>query len=224
MLKLLTCGTFTALVLTSPSLALAHQAGDFIVRAGVLKMDPEKKSSHSVSNVYGKLDWRAQSDSDTQLGLNFTYMFNDYLGIDLLTSTPFTHKFDLKEDNGDKTSLGKAKHLPVNFNLVYFPLGNSELIQPYLGGGINYSAFYDAKLSSQGKADYENLKVKNAWGFSGQLGMDINLSNNFVLNAQTRYTKMNTKITALDNFYGDREKMDWDIDPLVYMLGIGYKF
>jgi len=177
-----------------------------------------------VSNVFGKLSWRAKSDSDTQTGLNFTYMFSDYLGIDLLTSTPFTHNLDLKDDFGNKAKLGKTKHLPATFSLVYFPFGNNELIQPYVGAGVNYSAFYDSKLSGYGKADYSNLKLKNAWGFSGQLGMDIDLGDSFVFNAQARYTKMDTTISARDNVFGDKEKMDWDVDPMLYMIGIGYKF
>jgi len=44
MTKLLARSTLAALILASPSLALAHQAGDIIVRAGALKMDPEKKA------------------------------------------------------------------------------------------------------------------------------------------------------------------------------------
>jgi len=218
--------TLAVLVLASPSLALAHQAGDIIIRGGALKMEPEKKSSHSVGSLSGKLPWRAQSNSDTQLGLNFTYMFSDYLGVDLLTSTPFTHKLDLKHDLGNKGKLGKTKHLPATFSLVYFPFGNSEVIQPYLGAGLNYSAFYDSSLSQVAKsAGYSNFKLKNAWGFSGQLGMDVDLGDNFVFNAQARYTKMDTKITMRDNsYFGEKEKMKWNMDPLTYMIGVGYKF
>jgi len=222
--KLLARSTLAALVLASPSLALAHQAGDFIVRAGALRIDPEEKSNHLKSDAVGKLDYRAKSDNDTQMGLNFTYMFSEYLGLDLLTSTPFKHKFNLKYDDGDKEKLGQTKHLPITLNLVYFPLGNSELIQPYLGLGVNYSLFYNYKLSGEMKEDYSHPKIKNSLGVAGQLGMDIDLGDNFVFNAQARYIKMDTKISARDDGFGDTEKANWNVDPMLYMIGVGYKF
>jgi len=227
MTKLLLCNTLAAFILVSPSLALAHQTGDIIFRGGALKMDPEKKSRYFMSDDVGKLDNRAQSDGGTQFGLNVTYMFTDYLGIDLLTSTPYTHNFKLKSDSGNTGKLGKVKHLPMSFSLVHFPLGNSDLFQPYWGGGINYSTFYGAKLSRTMKDDdYSTPRLKHAFGVTAQLGLDIDLGDSFMLNAQVRYIKMDTKISANDNsvFPKDKERADWNINPILYMVGFGYKF
>jgi len=225
MIKLLAASSLAALALTSPSLALAHQAGDFIVRTGAIRMDPQEKSSHFKSDAVGKMPYRAKSDNDTQFGLNATFMFSEYLGLDLLTSTPFKHRLDLRYDNGSKEKLGQTKHLPFTLSLVYFPLGNSEVVQPYLGAGVNYSVFYNSKLSAVMKDnDYSHPKIKNSLGVAGQIGMDIDLGDNFIFNAQARYIKMDTKISARDDFWDDKEKANWNVDPLLYMLSVGYKF
>jgi len=227
-MKHLSRATLAALALASP-LALAHQAGDIIVRAGAVTVDPHEKSS----KIYvGALNTKvpgtkATLDSNTQLGLNFTYMVSDHLGVELLAATPFKHNVGVKGFTGGfaglNGKLGSTQHLPPTLSAVYYPMGNSGLVQPYVGAGINYTWFFNDKLASSAESKgFRGLDIKNSVGWAAQVGADIDLGSNLLLNAQLRYIDIET--TGTTNYGGAKVKVDLDVDPLVYMVGIGYKF
>src|SRR5690606_5235793 len=91
MRKTLFTASLLAAALAAP-LAQAHQAGDIIVRAGAITVDPREDSGAISTAVTGSLAGSSATlDSDTQLGLNFAYMVTDNIGIELLAATPFSH-------------------------------------------------------------------------------------------------------------------------------------
>jgi len=92
--KSLLSASLLALALAAP-LAHAHTAGDIIVRAGAITVNPTADSS-SVKVDQGPLKGadlggKATMSSDTQLGLNFAYMISNNLAIELLAASPFEH-------------------------------------------------------------------------------------------------------------------------------------
>jgi outer membrane protein len=129
--KSLLSASLFALALAAP-LAHAHEAGDIIIRAGAITVNPKADSSSvkvdqgplSGTNLGGK----ATMSSDTQLGLNFAYMLTNNVGIELLAATPFEHDVKLKGTalpaaNG---KLGTLKHLPPTLSVVYYPLDSKS--------------------------------------------------------------------------------------------------
>ena len=223
---------FTASLLTlaiAAPIAHAHQAGDIIVRAGAITVDPQESSSDIwvgalATDVAGT---QATLDSDTQLGLNFAYMLTSNLGIELLAATPFSHNVGVKGMPGAfaglNGNLGELKHLPPTLSVLYYPLDASSAFQPYVGAGINYTWFFDTELSSAAEdKGFSGLDMKDSWGLSAQVGMDYMLTDNIMLNAQVRYIDIETTGTTTLN--GAKVKVDVDVDPLVYMVGLGYKF
>jgi outer membrane protein len=217
-----------ALAIAAP-VAQAHQAGDIIVRAGAITVDPKENSSDIWvgalnSDVAGS---KATLDSDTQLGLNFAYMMTDNIGIELLAATPFSHNVGVKGMPGAfaglNGNLGELKHLPPTLSVVYYPLDASSAFQPYVGAGINYTWFFDTQLSSEAESKgFSGLDMKDSWGLAAQVGMDYMLTDNIMLNAQVRYIDIDT--TGTTSFGGVKVKVDVDVDPFVYMIGLGYKF
>ncbi len=242
MKKSILAASLLAITLAAP-LVQAHKAGDIIIRAGAITVDPHEKSGH----VYvdrGALTYtpnhdlggKATLDSDTQLGLNFSYMITDHIGVELLAATPFTHNVHVKNTalspaNG---KLGQVTHLPPTLSLVYYPLDASWAFQPYVGVGINYTWFFNTSLSNEAKygsnrAMYSNFKVRDSWGWAAQLGADYMITDNIMLNAQIRYIDIDTQATvnvnAFNSIYGQqRARVNLDVNPWVYMVGIGYKF
>jgi outer membrane protein len=217
-----------ALAIAAP-LAQAHQAGDIIVRAGAITVDPHESSSDIWVGALGTdvAGTKATLDSDTQLGLNFAYMLTNNIGIELLAATPFSHDVGVKGMPGGfaglNGNLGELKHLPPTLSVVYYPLDSSSAFQPYVGAGINYTWFFDTKLSSEAEGKgFSGLDMKDSWGLAAQVGMDYMLTDNIMLNAQVRYIDIDT--TGTTNFGGDKVKVDVDVDPFVYMVGLGYKF
>jgi len=217
-----------ALAIAAP-LAHAHQAGDIIVRAGAITVDPQESSSDIWVGALGTdvAGTKATLDSDTQLGLNFAYMLTNNIGIELLAATPFSHNVGVKGMPGGfaglNGKLGELKHLPPTLSVVYYPLDASSAFQPYLGAGINYTWFFDTKLSSDAEdKGFSGLDMKDSWGLAAQVGMDYMLTDSIMLNAQVRYIDIET--TGTTHILGDKVKVDVDVDPFVYMVGLGYKF
>lgn len=119
--------------------------------------------------------------------------------------------------------LGSLKHLPPTLSVVYYPLDKTSAFQPYVGAGINYTWFFDTELSSSAESKgFSGLDVKDSWGLAAQVGMDYMLTDNIMLNAQVRYIDIDT--TGTTHLAGDKVKVDIDVDPFVYMVGLGYKF
>jgi len=220
MRKTLFTASVLAVALAAP-FAQAHQAGDVIVRAGAITVDPHEDSGNVKVGGTSVPGTGATLDSDTQLGLNFAYMVTDNLGVELLAATPFIHNVGTKGLGGLK--LGELKHLPPTLSVVYYPLEKSSAFQPYVGAGINYTWFFDDKLSNEAEqAGFRGLDMKDSWGLAAQVGMDYMLTENVMVNAQVRYIDIDTTGTT---YAGDTKvKVDVDVDPFVYMVGLGYKF
>jgi outer membrane protein len=227
MRKTLFTASALALALAAP-FAQAFEAGDIIVRAGAITVDPREDSSDINHAVLGDVAGsKATLDSNTQLGLNFAYMVTDKVGIELLAATPFSHDVGVKGMPGPYAGLngklGSLKHLPPTLSVIYYPLEKNSAFQPYVGAGINYTWFFDTELSSSAEdKGFSGLDMKDSWGLAAQVGMDYMLTDNIMLNAQVRYIDIDTSGTTY--LAGDKVKVDVDVAPFVYMVGLGYKF
>lgn len=214
--------------LLAASIAQAHQAGDIIVRAGAVTVDPREDSSGIKHGGLGNLGGKATLDSNTQLGLNFAYMLTDNVGVELLAATPFSHDVGVAGSPAGLDALngklGTIKHLPPTLSLVYYPLDQTSAFKPYVGAGVNFTWFFDESVSGSAKAKgFDGLSLDNSWGLAAQVGMDYMLNDNWMVNAQVRYIDIET--TGKTNLDGvGRLKVDVDVDPWVYMVGLGYKF
>ena len=221
-----------SLALAAP-LAHAHEAGDIILRAGAITVNPKDDSS-SVKVDQGplagaNLGGKATLNSDTQLGLNFAYMITNNWGIELLAATPFEHDVKLKGTalGAANGKLGSLKHLPPTLSVVYYPLDGKSAFQPYVGAGINYTWIYDEHVSSDAQSKgFSNFKASNSWGMAFQVGADYMITDNIMLNAQMRYIDIDTRATVENDAVapGTRARVNVDADPFIYMVGLGYKF
>ncbi|TWC36231.1 outer membrane protein [Pseudomonas sp. SJZ079] len=217
-----------AMALTTP-FAQAHQAGDIILRAGAITVAPQEQSSAIWvgalnSDVAGT---KASLNSDTQLGLNFAYMLTNHVGIELLAATPFSHDVGVKGMPGAfaglNGQLGELKQLPPTLSLLYYPMDSGSAFQPYAGAGINYTWFFDDKLTSEAQnKGFSGLDMQDSWGLAAQLGMDYLLGDKLMLNGQVRYIDIDT--SGSTSFGGQKVKVEVEVDPWVYMVGLGYTF
>ena len=193
------------LALASP-LVMAHEEGDFFMRAGLASVMPNE-SSDNVLNT-GELEL----SNDTQVGLTFTYMFTDNVGIELLAATPFTH--DVSTDGLGK--IAEVSHLPPTLmGQYYFGEANSQY-RPYVGAGINYTTFFE----EEGFNDLDGTEVKldDSFGLAAQVGIDVELNEDWFFNASFWYMDIDTEVeTSVGTF-------DAEIDPYVVMVGMGYTF
>ncbi|MFA5631375.1 MAG: OmpW family outer membrane protein [Porticoccaceae bacterium] len=229
------------------SSAAAYEAGDIIVRAGSVSVDPDGGSSGIALPALGiapLAGTHTQVDSDTQLGLSLTYMLSDWLGVELLAATPFSHAIgaNLMAVGLGAIQAGATKHLPPTLSLVWYPLDRGSVVSPYVGAGINYTVFFDESAH----ADLEraagalagldgpvpmSLKLEDSVGLAAQVGVDLALSERWHLNVAVRWIDIETKATfkardgsAIAAGTTIARIDDVDIDPWVYQVNIGYRF
>ncbi len=215
-------------LLVGASGAMAYQAGDFIVRAGAANVDPNDDSDALALNGNAGT-WpgsEAEVDDDTQLGITFTYMLKEHWGVGLLAATPFDHDIEADLGNGTKLDAGSTKHLPPTLTLQYFPMAADSRFQPYVGAGINYTNFFEEDVDSELEAalgGHSTLELDDSWGVAFQVGMDYMINEHWLVNASIWYLDIDTE-AKIKSVSGNIVKTDVDIDPMVYMVGIGYKF
>ncbi|WP_372836168.1 OmpW family outer membrane protein [Pontibacterium sp.] len=193
-----------AVVLAASSAASAYEAGDIIVRAGVASVQPTEtmEAGSTLDTLNGGLG------NNEQLGITASYMLTDKLGLELLAATPFKHDITA---NG--TKIGDTKHLPPTLSLQYYPMDTQSALQPYVGVGVNYTTFFSEE-STLG-----DLKLDDSWGLAAQAGVDYAVSDNVVLNAAVWYIDIDSDASLNGADIGTVE-----IDPWVYMVGVGYKY
>ena len=210
-----------ALAATAAGEARAYQAGDLILRAGVASVQPNESSDPLALNGTRLPGTGAGIDNDEQLGLTLTYMFTPQWGVGVLAATPFEHNIKAK---GVGVDAGSIKHLPPTVTLQYFPLGATSRWQPYVGLGINYTLFFDEKVDGQLKGMFGpgDLHMDNSWGWAGQAGLDYQIDDHWQVNAAVWYLDISTDATF--KFADNRITTGVDVDPWVYMLGVGYRF
>jgi outer membrane protein len=205
--------------LTSGS-ALAYEAGDFIARAGWAHVAPDTDSDE-FSNFPGA---KAKVDDTDSLGLTFSYLFTDNIGVGVLAAYPF--KTDIEGDGTISAveKVGDTKFLPPTVTLQYHFNTGSDF-HPYVGAGINYTYFWDEN-TSDAPFNGSDLDLDDSWGFAGEVGLDYTFKNDYLVSAQVWYIDIETTAES-SGAAGNPAlagKADVDIDPWVFMLGVGKKF
>ncbi|TCL02446.1 MULTISPECIES: outer membrane protein OmpW [Sodalis] len=191
----------------------AQQAGDFIVRAGSATVRPTESSD----NVLGLGGFNI--DNNTQLGLTFTYMATDNIGVELLAATPFRHKVGLNS-TGD---IASVRQLPPSLMAQYYFGEAQDKLRPYIGVGLNYTTFFDEKFNQTGRdAGLSDLSLKDSWGIAGQAGLDYNLNDNWLINMSVWYMDIDTKVRFKAG--EEQQSIHTDINPWVFMFAVGYRF
>lgn len=196
--------------------AMAHQAGDVILRAGGIFVSANSDSTTKTST---EIDLSVSDNA--QLGLTGTYMFTDHVGLELLAATPFSHKVSTSVKN--LGNVVKVKQLPPSLYVQYYFLDKDAGSRPYVGAGLNYTRFFSPKSTNAAITD---LSVKkHSFAPVINAGIDIKLTDQLYFNTAVWYThikttaKFKTAITA-DNV----NEVNLKLDPLVFFAGLAYRF
>lgn len=201
-----------AAAFTASTQAFAYGAGDFFTRVGVAKVEP-KGDNGTLDTALGGLD--VEVDDDSAFAFTLGYRFTDKLGVELLAAEPFDHGVTL--DAGGGTQVGASvDHLPPTLTVQYYPLGGTNArVQPYAGIGINYTTFSDEEIDLAGA----DLELDDSWGAAGQVGVDLLIDDNWAVNAAAWYLDIDSDVSLNGDDIGEVE-----IDPVVVMAGVSYRF
>ena len=213
------------LALTAIGLAMAaapsmsYEEGDLIVRARIITVDPQGDSEKVRVNG-AATDSGVAVNSDTVPEVDFTYMIDKNWGTELILAYS---KHTVSTTAGALSGLGDVadvKVLPPTLTLQYHFSPDSN-IRPYLGAGINYTMFFDEKLTGGIKGLANKISLDDSWGLAAQAGLDVDINDTWFVNLDVKYIDMKTEA----NISGDNSiKVDTDIDPLVWGIGVGRVF
>ncbi|MFC4447428.1 OmpW/AlkL family protein [Castellaniella denitrificans] len=187
--------------------ALAHEAGDILLKVGVTHVEP-KSDNGTVANGTVNLD----IDGSTRPSFTLTYMATRNIGIELLGAYPFKHT--INADGMGK--IGSTQHLPPTLSLQWHFLPDATF-QPYVGVGLNYTTFFDTK--TRGALSGSDLSLDDSWGVAAQVGVDYKLNDRWFLNADLRYIDIRSTVHLNGVDIGKTK-----INPWVATVGVGYRF
>ncbi|WP_299579834.1 OmpW family outer membrane protein [uncultured Microbulbifer sp.] len=217
-------------VLSAP--VLAYEEGSFIVRGGMATVAPDTNSSALSINGDAQNGTGVDVENGSALGLTGVYMFRDHWGVELVAATPFSHEINA-EGLGPTFELGETKHLPPTLLLQWYPMEPQSAIQPYVGLGVNYTAFFDEEITSTGNATLKSLgasgdsklSLDNSFGLAAEAGIDFafGADQRWLFNMSVFWMDIETDATVKVPGLG-KVTANVDIDPLVYMAGLGYRF
>ena len=210
--------------LISPvSTVMAYEAGDWLIRGRVINVNPNDSSGTLSIGGVDQGTKGVKVDSDTVPELDITYMINRNWGVELILG------YSEHTVTGEKSwaALGDVidtKVLPPTLTLQYHFLPDSN-IRPYIGAGVNYTYFFDEKVPSSSAISSPGDKVtlESSWGWAAQAGVDIAINQDWFINMDVKYLDIDTT-ASFKNIAVGSAKIDADIDPFVYGIGIGRRF
>ena len=151
----------------------------------------------------------------------------DNIGAEVLAATPFEHDLTAKglaQYGFATTGLGSTDQLPPTLTFNYFLGSASSAIRPYVGVGVNYTTFFDKSLSAQARSELgaSSLDLDDSYGLAYRAGIDWSLGDNWILNASMWKIDIDTE-ASFKSALG-KVTVDSEIDPMVYMISLGYRF
>ncbi len=230
--------------------AIAHDAGDWLVRGRIININPTDKND-GVTKSGGALTGFGVPDGlvgGTNVGvedawtldIDITYMLTDNWGVELLLDPSTKHKVVAKGATypalGTVTA-GAVPAVPVGTSLIetrvlppaliaQYHFMPHEQIQPYVGLGLNFTLFFDEKATDAAKASLigvNNLKLKNSFGVAAQAGADFMMDGGWFANVDLKYIDISTTATFNSGALGYSEAKV-DINPWVIGVGVGKSF
>ena len=215
-------------VLTSAVLSVAlagpafgHEAGQWILRAGVGTVMPKDNNL-----PLPDLGVTVNVDDGTSLTLTGTYMFTDNWAFDILAAYPFTHDVKLDPDDGSSSiAFGEVEHLPPTFSIQYHFLPESSF-QPFVGLGLNYTTFLSEDLDAGITGLVSDYSLDDSFGVAVQVGADWMLGERWLINFDVRWINIESDLKA-SFAAAPTESVTLGtvaIDPLVLAINVGYSF
>ena len=217
----------------TPVTALA-EAGDWVVRVRAAHISPNEDSELGKTvnkNIAPVMNPGAELDvkSNTIPELDISYYITKNIAAELVLALGTRHDVNIKGDTGNvigDQKLGSVNLLPPTLTLQWH-FNPDQMIDPYIGAGLNYTLSLDNKArGTRGAIAGEEIEIgRHSFGYALQAGLDVNLKDGWLINADVKYLHIDTDVRLRSAITGGWTKVDsLDIHPWVIGIGIGKKF
>jgi outer membrane protein len=168
-----------------------------------------------LETLYVGLVRRVSSDFDLELALGYPPLSKvEGRGPATVGSVPY---------NG--VTVSSARWLSPTLFIEYKFLPESSKLRPYIGVGVNYTAFYDRDSTAQGNAGLggpTRLSLTSSIGPAGTAGLGYNVSGHWHLYTSYSISRVDTNITADTD--GIVRSTRIKFGPQTWVVAGGYSF
>ena len=201
-----------------PAMALAKSAGDFVIRMRAIGVIPDEGGAADDGTTVINGDHGSATDVGPEP--SFTHSNNDNTAAELMPATTI-HDASVADSTRGNVDRGTVRLLPPTLMLQYPMLPKGD-ISPYVGGGVNYTSFYDKSGGAGNSAvTVSSIDYSNGFGYGCQVGVDFKIDDKWHLNADMKKIFLSTDINLNK---GAVKVNDADVDPWIIGVGIGYTF
>lgn len=207
--------------------AFALEKGDWNLHLRAINIAPNDDSSNIRVDGEDVANTGVEVDSQATLDISIGYMITDNLNVEILLDPSTEHNVSANGlgdlDVPDGTDVVTTRVLPPTLFLQYQFMPKNK-IRPYVGLGLNFTLFFDEKLTTAAKdvLAASKLELENSVGLGAQIGVDYDLGNSWSINVDAKYIQIDTEAkftTALG-----ATSVDVDINPYVLGIGVGKTF
>jgi outer membrane protein len=139
---------------------------------------------------------------------DISYFFTPNLAAELVLTIPQKHDVTL-----DGTKIGTFKHLPPTL-LAQYHFAPASAFSPYLGAGLNYTNISKVHLLD-GAAELEHSSV----GLALQAGANFHIDERWSVNVDLKKVQIRS-----DVMLGGAKVSKVKVDPVLFAVGVGYRF
>ena len=204
-MKKLATLTLLAAALAAP--CLQAEDGPWMVRLRAVAIQPANKSDA----FSGAPADAIHVSNKTIPEVDFSYFFTKNFSAELILTVPQEH--DVTVEGVGK--VGTFKHLPPTLTAQWHFLPG-QTVNPYVGAGLNYTLISDVKISS-GALDL----AKSSTGLAAQVGVDFKVAKNCYINLDVKYVQLKSDLKVAAT---GQKLTTVKVDPMLYGVGIGYRF
>ena len=165
------------------------------------------RALHQNNSNHGSLAADVSVDNKSYAELDVSYFINRNVALELALTAP-----QRQTVSSQGLEVGSFKQHPTVLMLQYH-FTDLPGYRPYLGLGLAYTRLSSTNLPASVTTD------NHSWGGAMQLGVDIALDRNWMVNLDVR------KLYAKSDVYANSVSLgNYKLDPVVYGLGLGYRF
>ena len=221
----------------------AQTAGSTIVGAGWLHLAPQsssdplyvKSSGGRVVNQSIPGTGSGVSAADT-LGLTVNHFFTDNVSVELVAGLPPAHKINGTGTYDKYGELGSVKQWSPALLMKYYFGQATTKFRPYVGLGINYTWFSDAKITNAQFSQAElhaatpsmtSVKADASWNPVFNIGASYAITDRWYAMASVSYLPLKTTAhltTTMVNGAKLESEANLRVRPIVSLLSVGYRF
>ncbi|MFZ6639926.1 OmpW/AlkL family protein [Undibacterium sp. TC4M20W] len=198
------------------------------VRAGVLNVQVHSESPDFTSNGPAFLTPQPAGlvvQNATTVVFGYTRRINDHLDFDFVAGIPPEHEVTGRGTLAPYGVISKVKQRAPTFFLNYNFGAPTDAFRPFVGLGLNYTQFFDAKSTAVGNiatGGPTKIELKDSVGLAGQVGVNYHFNDRWFVSASIAAAKVKSDMTATTGSI--ERKTSIDFRPVVFGVALGYSF